>query len=141
MESLVLQDLQVHLDRLDLLDLLVKLEQLGPYAQLGRQEDRDHQARQECQDLLVRLDHRDHRDHRANQVSCHRGSISLLILVLDQNYDVTCNVHDGTGITQITCTVEHPAVLGGPNVGECTTNTGWELSYSTTTRGFWMPDF
>jgi hypothetical protein len=45
----------------------------------------------------------------------------------NQNHDVTCNVHDGTGITQITCAVEHPAVLGGPNVGECTTNTGWDL--------------
>jgi tripartite motif-containing protein 71 len=36
-------------------------------------------------------------------------------------------VHDETGITQITCTVEHPAILGGPNVGECIANTGWEL--------------
>lgn len=45
----------------------------------------------------------------------------------NQNHDVTCNVHDETGITQITCTVEHTAILGGPNVGECTANTGWEL--------------
>ena len=45
----------------------------------------------------------------------------------NQNHDVTCNVHDETGITQITCTVEYPAILVGPNVGECTTNTGWEL--------------
>ena len=45
----------------------------------------------------------------------------------NQNHDVTCIVHDETGITQIICTVEHPAILGGPNVGECTTNTGWEI--------------
>ncbi|MGB8085533.1 MAG: 6-bladed beta-propeller [Nitrososphaeraceae archaeon] len=45
----------------------------------------------------------------------------------NQNHDVTCNVHDETGITQITCTVEHPAILGGPNVGECISNTSWEL--------------
>ena len=57
-----------------------------------------------------------------------------------QNHDVTCNVHDETGITQITCTVEHPAVLGGPNVGECISNTGWgaQMHYTSTAWCLWM---
>ena len=38
------------------------------------------------------------------------------------NHDVTCNVHDETGITHLTCTVANPAVSGGDNVGDCTTN-------------------
>jgi hypothetical protein len=44
------------------------------------------------------------------------------------NHDVTCNVHDETNsITQLTCTVANPAVSGGDNVGNCTTNNSKHL--------------
>ncbi len=43
------------------------------------------------------------------------------------NHDVTCNVHDETDITQLTCTVADPAISGGVNVGMCTTNNGKHL--------------
>jgi hypothetical protein len=43
------------------------------------------------------------------------------------NHDVTCNVHDETGITQLTCTVANPAISGGDNVGDCTTNNSKHL--------------
>jgi hypothetical protein len=43
------------------------------------------------------------------------------------NHQVTCNVHDETGITQISCSVADPAISGGVNVGDCTANTGWHL--------------
>jgi hypothetical protein len=43
------------------------------------------------------------------------------------NHDVTCNVHDETGITHLTCTVADPAVSGGVNVGNCITNNNKHL--------------
>ena len=43
------------------------------------------------------------------------------------NHDVTCNIHDETGITHLTCTVADPAISGGVNVGICTTNNGKQL--------------
>jgi Collagen triple helix repeat (20 copies) len=43
------------------------------------------------------------------------------------NHDVTCNVHDETGITHLTCTVTNPAISGGDNVGNCTTNNNKHL--------------
>ena len=43
------------------------------------------------------------------------------------NHDVTCNVHDETGITHLTCTVADPAVSGGVNVGNCVTNNNKHL--------------
>jgi hypothetical protein len=43
------------------------------------------------------------------------------------NHDVTCNVHDETGITQLTCAVANPAISGGDNVGNCTTNNSKRL--------------
>ena len=43
------------------------------------------------------------------------------------NHDVTCNVHDETGITHLTCTVADPAISGGVNVGSCITNNNKHL--------------
>jgi hypothetical protein len=43
------------------------------------------------------------------------------------NHDVTCNVHDETGITHLTCTVANPAISGGDNVGNCITNNSKHL--------------
>jgi hypothetical protein len=43
------------------------------------------------------------------------------------NHDVTCNVHDETGITHLTCTVADPAISGGVNVGNCVTNNNKHL--------------
>lgn len=43
------------------------------------------------------------------------------------NHNVTCNVHDETGINQLTCTVANPAISGGDNVGNCTTNNSKHL--------------
>lgn len=43
------------------------------------------------------------------------------------NLQVTCNVHDETGIKQINCSVADPAISGGVNVGDCSANTGWHL--------------
>ncbi len=43
------------------------------------------------------------------------------------NHDVTCNVHDETGITHLTCTVADPAISGGVNVGNCITNNNKHL--------------
>ncbi len=42
-------------------------------------------------------------------------------------YHVTCNVHDETGITHLTCTVADPAISGGVNVGNCITNNNKHL--------------
>ena len=41
------------------------------------------------------------------------------------NHDVTCNVHDETGITHLTCT--EAAISGGVNVGNCITNNNKHL--------------
>jgi hypothetical protein len=47
---------------------------------------------------------------------------------INGNHDVTCNVHDETNsITRLTCTVANPAVSGGDNVGNCTTNNNKHL--------------
>jgi len=43
------------------------------------------------------------------------------------NHDVTCNVHDETGITHLMCTVADPAISGGVNVGNCVTNNNKHL--------------
>ena len=44
------------------------------------------------------------------------------------NHDVTCNAHDETNsITQLTCTIANPAISGGDNVGNCTTNNSKHL--------------
>ena len=99
----------------------------------GIEDRRDQQVQRD------QLDHGEKLDLKARKaILVHKGLLGLtpgpwIYLTFDScsgtngNHDVTCNVHDETGITHLTCTVANPAISGGDNVGNCTTNNNKHL--------------